>query len=106
LLHSLNSVAKRYLNFLEKREILAFKKIKVKEKVREREDELQENEEIEDFSPQSIVPSWLIPVLEGANIDIEKASLGDKAEIEKLAYMLLKFVGKGENSQSEGLILQ
>lgn len=97
--------AKMYLNFLEKREILAYKKIKIKQKVQEREDELDENENIESGEMQSIVPTWLLPILEGANIDIDKASAGDKAEIEKLANLLLKFVGKGQESGGGELIL-
>jgi len=97
-------VAKMYLKFLEKREILAYKKIKIKQKVQERENELDENENFDENIP-SIVPSWLLPILEGANIDIEKASAGDKEEIEKLANILLKFVGKQPESGSGELIL-
>lgn len=99
-------LGKQYISYLEKRQILEFKKIKVKKQVELREDELAENEDTtyQDEQIESIVPSWVLPILEGANIDIEKASKGDKGEIEKLANVLLNFVGK--KSESNDLILQ
>jgi len=95
LLAILYSFQRNYLIFLERgrKNEYYIKKAKIK---REFEDEEFEDE------PQrtnSDVPKWLVPIIEGAGLDISKLEDGDPGELKKAGEILdrLKNVPKGGN---------